>query len=357
MNIRFDSAFVCRLEQTDCYLQSLDLSQRPSGLASGNMGLCLYFYYLAEWTGDDRYRRSADRLMKQLFASAGAVSAIDFCDGLAGIAWCILHFLQKGWVDGRPDEVLREVDNAMYRTLHFEWLADEKRTRAELLGLLFYWASRLPTVRNREDRLLMEKSAVALVNRLESSFAEHPGLMWKGFHLYRAEPVVYLCILARLYASGVYQFKIRKIWEALSDRILTTIPALHANRLLWAFGMEQVLACVEMPGWRGHVQQLRAVTDLRKAVQEEFLNKNITLVRGVAGLALLLLLEKNPAPGPEDIFPEIIRKIEGSDIWNERFNLDSPHFLTHTDLFGGYPGTALIYHKLQQMCLSMEDSV
>lgn len=356
MNIKFDSAFVSRLEQTDCYLQSLDLSQCPAGVASGNMGLCLYFYYLAEWKNDDRYRHSADRLMKQLFASAGAVSAIDFCDGLAGIAWCILHFLQKGWVDGRPDEVLREADNAMYRTLHFEWLADEKRSRSDYLGLLFYLVFRLPAIRSREDRLLMEKTGIALVNRLENSFAEHPWQMWKGFHLYRAEPMLYLFILSRLYALGIYQFKIRKIWESMSDRLLATIPTLHANRLLWSLGMEQVLACVEMPGWRGHVRHLRETTDLHKAVREEFLNKNVTLTRGVAGLALLLLLGKNPVSG-SDIFPEIIRKIETSDIWNERFCLDSHNFLGNIDLFGGYTGTALIYHKLQQMYLSTEERV
>ena len=355
VNTMLNPTFINRLGSTDRYLQSLDLSQRPPGLAEGNMGVCLYFYYLSEWTGDDSYRRSADRLLELLFASAGKVSTIGFCDGLAGIAWCLLHFLQKGWVNGEPDEVLREVDNVLYRTLHFEWLADEKRTRADLLGLLFYLSFRLPTVQDPQERLLMEESAIALVNRLEDSFAEHPWRMWRGFHLYRTESMVYLYILSKLYEAGCYRPKIRKIWERMSYPLLSIVPALPANRLLWAFGMEQVLDCEELPGWRDHVQLLRERTDAAKTVREDFRNKDVSLARGVSGLALLLLLGKDKT-STQAVFPEIVRKIEASDIWNGRFCPDGPNFLTNMDLFGGYTGTALICHGLQRY-VSKEDGL
>lgn len=138
--------------QLDRIIMSMDMKGLPLGLFNGKMGICIYFFHLARLQNNLEYRAFAEKLLQHVFALASNVSVINFPVGLSGIGWGIHYLLEEGFVTGSFDDVLRDVDDLLFRTVHFEWLDDEKRSKSELIWLLLYYADRLRTMKNKEEK-------------------------------------------------------------------------------------------------------------------------------------------------------------------------------------------------------------
>lgn len=329
--------------QLDRIIMSMDMKGLPLGLFNGQMGICIYFFYLARLQSNSYYQGFAERLLQRIFTSASDVSVINFSVGLSGIGWGIHHLLEEGFVTGSFDKVLQDVDNVLYRTVHFEWLEDKKQSKSEFIWLLVYYADRLQTMKNKEEKRLAQKTVIRILNHMEDFYSD---ALWEQpviFNLERYDLALYLIVLSQLYEQDFYNDKIVRIWEGLANTILSSMPFLCANRLFLLAGIQCVLKYVSLSQWEQHAKLLESNIDYDEILNQEFLNKNITIRRGISGCYLLLSITGNIST---ELKNDILRKIELSDIWEERFSPVSSAIGGNIGLANGTSGVSLIYNIL-----------
>jgi hypothetical protein len=83
------------------------------GLLNGKMGIILFLYRYAEYSGCEYYREFADKLLDNVLVSVAHIP-VDFEDGLSGIGWTVNYLIKGGLVDGDPDDVLQDVDKKVF---------------------------------------------------------------------------------------------------------------------------------------------------------------------------------------------------------------------------------------------------
>lgn len=329
--------------QLDRIIMSMDMKGLHLGLFNGKMGICIYFFHLARLQNNLEYRAFAEKLLQQIFASASNISVINFPVGLSGIGWGIHHLLEEGFVTGNFDDVLQDVDDLLFRTVHFEWLDDKKRNRLEFIWLLLYYVDRLRTMKNREEKRLAQKTVIRILNHIEDFYSD---VLWEQpviFNLEMYDLALYLIVLSKLYEQNFYNDKIMRIWEGIANSVLSSIPLLHANRLFLLTSIRCVLKHASLSQWERHAKLLESNIDYDEMLNQEFLNKNITIRRGVAGCCLLLSIVGNIST---ELKNGILRKIEMSDIWEERFSPVSSAIGGNVGLADGTAGVSLMYNIL-----------
>ncbi len=79
-------------------------------LYHGKMGIVLFFYSYARYTGNTVYEEFAGELLDEIFEEIHDRIGVDFENGLSGIGWGILYLLQNEYIDGNPDDILEDID-------------------------------------------------------------------------------------------------------------------------------------------------------------------------------------------------------------------------------------------------------
>lgn len=82
----------------------------PPGLFNGKMGNILFFFHYARYTGNALYENFAGELLDEVLEDIHDELPICFADGLCGIGWGVEYLIQKGFVEGNADEILKEID-------------------------------------------------------------------------------------------------------------------------------------------------------------------------------------------------------------------------------------------------------
>lgn len=333
------------IQKLDHIIMSLPMSLLPIGLFDGKMGLCIYYFHKAQLHDNPQYRAYAEKLLNDIYVSTSEITAIDFNTGILGIAWGIQYLAEKKFVTGNIDNSLREVDDLLFRNIHKDWLEDEKRKRKDLLWLLFYYSDRLRTIKNKTEKILVQRTVIQIINHIEDNFSDTPWEEPLHFDLEGYELPLYLLLLSKFYSLEFYNYKIIKIWEGLSHSVLSSTPVRHGNRFVLLSAIQEALKYVSQPQWEEHAEFLKMNIDHKRIINQEFLNKNITLRRGLSGYCLLFFLQKKDFHSPL-IMNNILEKIEQSEIWEGRFNPQLNAFAGNIGLVNGYAGVSFIYDSL-----------
>lgn len=342
MNI---SEFDNIIQQLDQTVMSHNIKQLPIGLFNGKMGLCFYFSHLAKILNSPKHQSFAEKLLGNIHSSIDKVSSIDFNTGVSGIAWGIHYLVENKFVTGNINHILKDVDDLLFRMIHLEWLNDNTKKRIDFLWLLFYYSDRLQTIKNKTEKEITQKLVIRLINHIEDNFADIPWETPTLFDLAKHELALYILLLSRFYSFNFYNYKIVKIWDNISNEVLSSIPIQHANRLAMLFAIKKVLACRLLPEWAMHAKLLEENINHKRIINQEFLNKNITLRCGISGYCLLLSnIDDNILSSQLKI--QIIEKIKSSEVWNNRFNPSSESINESIGLATGYSGVSLIYYSL-----------
>lgn len=82
-------------------------------LYHGKIGIVLFFYNYARYTQNPIYEEFADELLDEIFNEIHDNIGIDFENGLTGIGWGILYLLEKQFITGDPNDILKEIDMKM----------------------------------------------------------------------------------------------------------------------------------------------------------------------------------------------------------------------------------------------------
>lgn len=86
------------------------------GLLNGKMGIAIFFYQYARYTGSKMFGDYAGELIDEIYEEINTNTPVDFANGLTGIGWGIEYLVKNGFVAADTDEALAEVDNTVYRS-------------------------------------------------------------------------------------------------------------------------------------------------------------------------------------------------------------------------------------------------
>lgn len=334
------------LEKISEKITNSDLSNLPNDLFDGKMGICIYFYHVSKFLSKNAYHKYADGLFLDICASVNNMSCINFDKGLSGIAWGILYLHRKNFIHGSLNEILHDFDNFIFRIVHFDWLEKKEMNRIDFMSVLFYYIERYPTIKNREERLLAEKTIIYLINYVDCNFSKESWLQPKEFNLSRNILTLYLLTLSRVYKLGIYKDKIIKICDSLSDTVLSTIPLSYANRTFFMLGLQNITSCVHIPEWEKYIHWLRSTINPEQIINTEFLNKEMSFGRGLAGYIWILSLLADTNLLTDTLRQSALKRIRESEVWMERFNPDSPFLIENIGFCNGFTGLAYVYYSL-----------
>lgn len=111
------------------------------GLLNGKMGIAIFFYLYGQYTKNKLHENFADELIDEIYNELNIELPIDFSGGLMGIGWGIEYLVHSRFLEGDTDEILKEIDDAVYRaTLRTPLLVDSDK---DLYGFGLYFLSRL----------------------------------------------------------------------------------------------------------------------------------------------------------------------------------------------------------------------
>ena len=110
-------------------------------LYHGKMGIVLFFYNYAQYTGNPVYEEFAGELLDEIFEEVHDNIGIDFENGLSGIGWGILYLLKNNFIVGSPDDILEDIDKKILE-VNLLKIIDLSLERG-LAGIVTYLTNRL----------------------------------------------------------------------------------------------------------------------------------------------------------------------------------------------------------------------
>lgn len=80
------------------------------GLFSGKMGITIFFFHYARYSGLPIYEQFAEELLGEICEEIPLQMPIALGNGLCGIAWGIAYLHEYGFIEGELNEILSDMD-------------------------------------------------------------------------------------------------------------------------------------------------------------------------------------------------------------------------------------------------------
>lgn len=298
------------------------------GLLNGKMGVCIYFFRLAEKTGEPEYQEFAEQLIDAIYQTVSDhQSPPEFDNGLAGIAWGVEYLVRHRYVEADTDAVLSDVDDKLFR--HITTSRNLPVTvQKGILGYMAYVIARLEG--RGADRMdlpvqIFRRLLTELVNRLATFIDEQKVMLTEPrfFSLTWDLPAL-LVLLAECYSLQIHRTKIERILDDLAFPVLSLYPRLEYHRFCLLFGLESILTQIPLNNeWRSHADLLKQGIDRKRILHHELKSKNIGFVNGLAGIAYISRQLYRITGDPELLLDDtaLLQKIVRSEYLDERYEL------------------------------------
>jgi len=137
------------------------------GLYTGEMGLVLFFYLYADYTGNEVYWDYALELLEKVQDRINVETPIDYKNGLAGIGSTIEYLVQQGYIEADTDEILEDFDDRMFSVRNVPQMSAE-----EIISIAIYAIWRLSGSKSK-NKLLLNKILPPLINAMDEWCASH----------------------------------------------------------------------------------------------------------------------------------------------------------------------------------------
>ena len=111
------------------------------GLINGQLGIVIFFFYYARYTGESLYEEYAYTLIDEIQKQIHANSPASYAKGIAGIGVGIDYLIQKGFLEAGED-TYDDPDQRMFRAVMYEPCSDFSFYFG-LSGYGRYWMKRL----------------------------------------------------------------------------------------------------------------------------------------------------------------------------------------------------------------------
>ena len=134
------------LKELYCKYNS-SMNKIKNRLLSRWMERTIEFFQLSQKTNDTELEEEADKLLNKIIDHCSLAVPITYENGLCGIGTGIEYLLQKKLVEGNSDEILHQIDSAVYSVIEQKSLTDLGLGKG-VSGLAYYFYSRLCTREN-----------------------------------------------------------------------------------------------------------------------------------------------------------------------------------------------------------------
>ncbi len=166
------------------YLRATVSYVTQGGLHNGRLGIILFFYLYAEHNQEIEYREIADNMLTNILSGLKKDMPVDLHFGSCGLGFLLCYLLSKGFVEGKPDEILEEIDRMIVEKTDFNW--EDRSLETGLLGLLYYVAYRLNSHSPWVETVFDTEYRQHWINWIQD-WEEHPD--WELSH----EPILSQC--------------------------------------------------------------------------------------------------------------------------------------------------------------------
>lgn len=85
-------------------------SMPETGLLSGKMGVVIFFFHYARYTGNILHEDFAEILLESVYKNIHTTMPVNFESGYCGIGWGIEYLIQQNFVEAESDGVLTDLD-------------------------------------------------------------------------------------------------------------------------------------------------------------------------------------------------------------------------------------------------------
>lgn len=322
----------------------------PLGLLNGKMGLCLYLFSKSRRTSNDELEAEAVKILDNIIRDLKKNVSLDFDNGMLGIAITLDYLIKNKYMANDVNAMLKGTDDWIITRINNKNFRADSRL---LLSLAYYFTMRLKDQQQGSDEeYIFREIIIKLVNDLHTE--DHSSLFEEPFSFSMDYQLpLYIYILGKIYELGFYNYRIIKILEELSTRIITYIPLSHSHRLSLVCAMKTVTARVEPGGWDNHIRILKREIDIQHILNKELLNCHVGISDGVAGIYFLLKFHNQIFSDAEHIgfTPELfIERISSSEIW--KYYADDVAFLfQNRGLANGLTGILLALDDMEELAL------
>lgn len=328
---------------------SQDISLLSNGLADGKIGCCIYFYYLSRLESNSNYKSYANHLLDSIYDEIKNETSIDMKNGLAGIGYGITYLIENHYVEGDVNLILSDLDEKIYKLMSNTLMVLNKNSVPDInyirtfLEVAYYYTIRLENKKiTKVKKYILENSIIKIINIIENSevidMYEEPS----QFSITSYVLLLYLALLEKVYSLNIYNYKIIKIYDELSNKILSTVPVLQSNRLLFCYIIDGIGYYKNNDRVISHLDMLIKSINIDYICKEEIRNKSIFPADGIVGLYLINKKYKKVQTINKAI---IIDKIQNSDIWDQCFN-DSVMLKKRIGLINGFCGVIMVYNSI-----------
>lgn len=319
-----------------------------TGITQGKMGISIYFYHLAIAEQNEEYKTIAEQLLDDTLNRLFLESSISVESGLAGIALGVRHLINTGFVEGDVNELLEDIDDAIFKRLIFPE-PNLPYDKGELLHLLFYLSKRLNDQVDENSRYIYCELIIYVLNIFVTELNDDFFNESLSFSIYDFQLPVFTYICACLLKQNIYNNRIYKIVEEFEPKILSQFPALHANRLYLLCGILPLVPYMRSEKWKNYIDLLRKEIKLQVIFEKEMSNKHIFVSNGLSLIYLLLYYLENKYPDYKIDYnsQDFYDKIMASEAWESLFKSDY-FFEIHRGLLNGFPGVKLVLSHIQK---------
>lgn len=314
------------------------------GLANGKMGLCVYFYHLSRLENQPECESIAERLLDEVIENISLNNSIGVGTGLSGIAIGIDHLINEKFIIGDVNEILREIDDVIFKAIAFEDKITKDRTIDYILLLYYLYIRYAKQVDDESFYIYNELIVKTIENTYQAisfDFFDEPTSFSSHYKL-----PLFLYVLSRIISLDIYNYRILKIIGELKNKILGIFPVSHGNRLYLLCGLLSVNVYLKDSDYTKHIELLRGNIDLQRILYNEFINKQVFIKKGLSLLFILLLFLEKEFSDYAIVFDKkaLYDRIADSEVWNMEKRVDNDYFF---GLYSGIPGTILILSYLK----------
>ncbi|HEY5464675.1 MAG TPA: hypothetical protein VIJ95_15540 [Hanamia sp.] len=151
------------------------------GLYNGKSGKAILLYLMCKSSSDNQFGESALEMLNSVSNSIAGEEQLSFENGLTGIGWAIEWIAQNGFLKINTNDILEEIDDAIYKSVVFgsdKNISLSDGTLGKLLFFLSRYKSRNPDT-HRLKNIFHEECLVLLSDDLHEKLLGDGGVFKK----------------------------------------------------------------------------------------------------------------------------------------------------------------------------------
>ena len=236
------------------------------------MGVCLALYLLGSKTGNSCASKRAEEILDYILSNLHNIGDTSFDKGLSGIGWAVNLLHMQKILDGSIDDILYNIDAAVYRQITKTGKQLSISLTKGLNGYMAYLISRISNPKHdtgSTQHRLLTHAITECINRLceivPTAFMDAP----KDMHITSLWdlPLTFL-LMGKALSQEIYKSKIIAEFQNWSVCFQGYLPYYNTNKLYLAFALQRINAPMHNKQVEKQIKVLLSATDLNSVLNE-----------------------------------------------------------------------------------------